>query len=130
MTDKSKEIALDSKELAIVAAEAASEKKAQEIVVIDVGELLVVTDFFVICTGQNSIQVRTIADEVESKMRDIGAGKPLGREGQEDGKWVLLDYAGIVVHVFQPEDREFYRLENLWNDAERIELPAHITGPE
>ena len=115
--------------MAVLAAEAASDKKAEDIVAIDVGELLVVTDYFLICTGTNARQVRTIADEVEDRIRDAGGGKPIGREGEQDAKWVLLDFAGLVVHVFQPEEREFYRLENLWSDAERLELPASVTGP-
>ena len=120
---------LDSRELAIVAARAASDKKAEDIIAIDVAELLVVTDFFVICTGRTDRQVRTIADEVEEQMRVQGGVKPIGREGVSEGRWILLDFGDVVVHVFQPEEREFYRLEKLWSDAPRVLLPEDVTGP-
>jgi len=112
--------------MALVAAEAASEKKAEDIVVIDVADLLVVTDYFIICTGRSDRQVRTIADEVEEMLRERAGIKSIGREGDEDGRWVLLDFVDIVLHVFQPEDREFYRLEKLWSDAPRLELPESL----
>lgn len=113
----------------MIAARAASDKKAEDIVAIDVAELLVITGCFVICTGRNDRQVRTIADEVEEQMRVQGGVKPIGREGVAEGKWVLLDFGDIVFHAFQPEEREFYRLERLWSDAPRIELPVDVTGP-
>lgn len=115
-------------EWAIAAASAASDKKATDIVAIDVAELLVVTDYFVICTGNTDIQVRAIADEIEDKLREECGIKPIGREGVAEGKWVLLDFADLVVHVFQPGERDFYRLEKLWGDAPRLELPADVTG--
>jgi len=87
----------------------------------------VITDYFVICTGNNDRQVKTIAEEVENQLRDIHRIKPIGREGEADGRWILLDFADVVVHIFQPKEREFYRLEKLWSDAERIELPAIST---
>ena len=123
------ETSLDPQELAVIAARAASDKKAEDIVAIDVAELLVVTDYFVICTGRNDRQVRTIADEVEEQMRVLGGAKPIGREGVAEGRWVLLDFGDLVVHVFQPEEREFYRLERLWGDAPRVELPEDVAGP-
>lgn len=115
---------MDSKELAIIAAEAASDKKAQDVMAINVAELLVVTDYFVIATGRTNIQVQAIADEVEERLRTVAGVKPIGREGVSEGKWVLLDYGDIVVHVFQPEEREFYRLEKLWSDAPRLKVPG------
>jgi len=118
---------ISSKEYARVAAVAASEKKATDIVAIEVAELLVVTDYFVICTGNTDIQVRAIAEEVEDRLRDAGI-KPIGREGVAEGKWVLLDFGDLVVHVFQPEERDFYRLERLWGDAPRLELPADVAA--
>lgn len=121
-------ISLESKEYALIAAEAASEKKAEDIVAIDVGELLVVTDYFVICTGRNDRQVRTIAEEVEVHMKRAGL-PAIGVEGADEGKWVLIDFADVVVHVFQPEERDFYRLEKLWGDAPRLALPAEIAEP-
>ncbi len=118
-----------SEEWALIAAEAASDKKAADIVAIDVAELLVVTDYFVICTGRTDIQVKAIAEEVEDALRERGGIKPIGREGFEEGRWVLLDFADLVVHVFQPDEREFYRLEKLWGDAPRLALPESVTGP-
>jgi len=97
--------------------------------VINLAELLVVTDYFVICTGSNDRQVRTIADEVEEQIRVRCGLKPIGREGQDEGKWVLLDFVDVVLHVFQPNEREFYRLEKLWSDAPRMQLPESVTGP-
>lgn len=118
-----------SKDWALLAARAASDKRATDIIAIDVAELLVVTDYFVIGTGNTNIQVRAIADEVEDRLREEAGIKPIGREGAAEGKWVLLDFGDLVVHVFQPEEREFYRLEKLWSDAPRLALPAEITGP-
>lgn len=109
-----------------MAAGAAADKKALDIVAIDVASLLVVTDYFVICTGTNDRQVRTIADEVEERLRVECGLKPIGREGEAEGKWVLLDFVDVVVHVFQPAEREFYRLEKLWSDAPRLELPPEL----
>lgn len=120
---------MTSKEWAILAALAASDKKATDIMAIDVAELLVVTDYFVICTGTTNIQVRAIADEVEDRLREEGGIKPIGREGADEGKWVLLDFGDLVIHVFQPEERDFYRLEKLWGDAPRLALPEEVTGP-
>lgn len=119
-----------SSELALLAAEAASDKRATDIMAMDVAELLVVTDYFVICTGNTDIQVRAIAEEVEDRLREVGGIKPIGREGVSEGKWVLLDFADLVVHVFQPEEREFYRLEKLWSDAPRLALPVSVTGED
>ena len=115
---------MNSKELATVAAEAASDKKAEDIIALCVSELLVVTDYFVIATGRTNIQVKAIADEVEEQMRVRGSVKPIGREGASEAKWILLDYGDVVVHVFQPQERDFYRLEKLWSDAPRLELPS------
>lgn len=115
--------------MALVAAEAANEKKAEDILAVDVADLLVVTDYFIICTGRSDRQVRTIADEVEDVLRERAGIKSIGREGDEDGRWVLVDFVDIVLHVFQPEDREFYRLEKLWSDAPRLELPESLNLP-
>ena len=115
--------------MALIAAEAASEKKAEDIVAIEVANLLVVTDYFVICTGLNDPQVRTIADEVEDRLNERADIKPIGREGRQEGRWILLDFADIVVHVFQPDEREFYRLEKLWGEAPRLKLPESFNAP-
>jgi ribosome-associated protein len=103
-------------ELAQVAARAAADKLATDIVLIDVSDRLAITDVFVIATGNNERQVEAIVDEVEEKLRQAGV-KPLRREGRRDGRWVLLDYADIVVHVQHAEERVFYSLERLWKDC-------------
>jgi ribosome-associated protein len=104
-------------ELVLAAAEAASSKKAQRIVILDVSELLVITDHFLICSGNNERQVRTIADEVERRLLESQGVKPFRREGQREGRWILLDYVDFVIHVFGPEERDYYDLERLWADA-------------
>ncbi len=92
-------------------------------VIVDVGELLVVTGYFVICTGNNVPQVRMLADEIEKALKAEGLPS-IGREGVEEGKWVLIDFADVVVHIMQPEQRDFYRLEKLWGEAPRVEVPS------
>jgi len=108
-------------ELARIAGHAASDKLATDIVLIDVSDRLAITDVFVIVTGSNERQVEAIVDEVEDKLRLAGT-KPLRREGKRDGRWVLLDYAEIVVHVQHAEERVFYSLERLWKDCPQIEF--------
>jgi ribosome-associated protein len=105
-----------ARELALVAAKAAADKLGTDIVLIDVSERLAITDVFVIITGNNERQVEAIVDEVEEQLRLAGV-KPLRREGRRDGRWVLLDYADIVVHVQHAEERVFYALERLWRDC-------------
>lgn len=115
-------------ELVRVAAEAASDKLAQEIIAYDVSEQLVITEAFVLCSAPNDRQVRSIVDEIEDQLRLKGGAKPLRREGERDGRWVLLDYADIVVHVQHEEERGFYGLERLWKDCPEIELPEGSRG--
>lgn len=87
--------------------------------ILDVGDLINITDYFVLCSGANERQVATIVEEVEKNLRQAGA-KPLRREGERELRWVLLDYFDIVVHVFHSQEREFYDLERLWKDARRV----------
>jgi ribosome-associated protein len=116
-------------ELVHTAARAASDKLASAIVAFDVSEQLVITDAFVLCSASNERQVKSIVDEIEEKLREVGA-KPVRREGERDGRWVLLDYSDIVVHVQHEEEREYYALERLWRDCPVIALPADVTpGP-
>ncbi|MDQ2748874.1 MAG: ribosome silencing factor [Pseudonocardiales bacterium] len=112
-----------ARDLALVAGRAASNKLATDVVLIDVSERLALTDVFVIATGNNERQVEAIVDEVEEKLRLAGV-KPLRREGRRDGRWVLLDYAEIVVHVQHAEERAFYALERLWRDCPFIPFTA------
>ena len=120
---KTAETAQGARECAIIAAKAADEKKATDIMVQQVDELIGVTDYFVIATARNDRQVAAIIDAIEEDLRVIGGVKPLHREDKER-TWQLLDYGNIVVHVFQPEARDYYRLEELWNDAPVMDLAA------
>ncbi|MDR0500153.1 MAG: ribosome silencing factor [Coriobacteriales bacterium] len=114
-----------SKRLALIAASAAFDKVGKDIIVQDVSKVMVITDYFVIATGANNRQVDAIADAIEEALREQADVKPIGREGREELTWVLLDYGDIVVHVFQPQIREFYRLETIWNDAKFLNLEEH-----
>ncbi len=115
-------------ELTIVAARAASEKQASEILALDVSDQLVITDSFLLAAANNPRQVRAVVDAVEEAMKAAGATL-VRREGVSDARWVLLDYADVVVHVQLAEDREYYALERLWKDGPAIELPADVTDP-
>lgn len=106
----------ESIQMATVAARAAAAKLAQDVVVIDVSEQLVITDLFVIASASNERQVNAIVDEVEDKMRQAGY-KPARREGTREGRWVLLDFVDIVVHIQHTDERNFYALERLWRDC-------------
>ncbi len=106
----------EARERALVAAQAAADKLATDIVLIDVSDRLAITDVFVLATGNNERQVEAIVDEVEEKLR-IAGSKPIRREGRRDGRWVLLDYGDVVVHVQHAEERVFYALERLWKDC-------------
>lgn len=114
-------------ELVRTAAEAASDKLAEHIVAFDVSDQLVITDVFLLCSAQNDRQVRAVVDEIEDRLRGIGA-KPVRREGERDGQWVLIDYADIVVHVQHEQARAFYALERLWRDCPLVELPESVTS--
>lgn len=104
-----------------IAYEAVNEKKAIKPVILDLRNLSGVTDFFLICSGQNQVQVRAIADNVLDKIEEEGLKLPL-KEGYQDGIWVLLDFGNLVIHVLQEWEREFYALEQLWHDAEVVQL--------
>jgi ribosome-associated protein len=108
-----------ARELALVAAQAAADKLATDIILLDVSERLVITDVFVIASAPNERQVSSIVDEVEEKLRHAGV-KPVRREGEREGRWVLLDYEDIVVHVQHAEERTFYGLERLWKDCPTV----------
>ena len=114
-------------ELVETAARAAADKLGRRIVAFDVSDQLAITDAFVIVSGANDRQVKAIVDEVEDKLREIGS-KPVRREGERDGRWVLIDYGEIVVHVQHEEERQFYALERLWRDCPSIPLPADVVS--
>jgi ribosome-associated protein len=111
----------ESREAAVAAARGATAKQAEGVAILDVHGLIVITDYFVICSGSTERQVKTIVEEVERSLRDLDR-KPIRREGETEGRWVLLDYVDVVVHVFADEERDYYDLERLWRDAPRVEL--------
>ena len=115
-------------ELVHIAARAASDKLATNLLAFDVSEQLAITDAFLLASASNDRQVKAIVDEVEGKLREVDA-KPIRREGERDGRWVLLDYGDVVIHVQHEEEREFYALERLWRDCPVITLPADLDGP-
>jgi ribosome-associated protein len=114
-------------ELVHVAAQAASDKLANEIVAFDVSDQLFITDAFVLCSAPNDRQVKAIVDEIEDKLREVGA-KPIRREGEREGRWVLIDYGDIVVHVQHDEERAYYALERIWRDCPTIPMPESVTS--
>ncbi|MCF6474241.1 ribosome silencing factor [Nonomuraea sp. MG754425] len=115
-----------SVQLVRIAAEAAADKLADDILAYDVSEQLVITDAFLLCSATNDRQVRAIVDEIEDRLRIEADAKPVRREGEREGRWVLLDYIDIVVHVQHEEDRTFYALERLWKDCPAISLPESV----
>ena len=114
-------------ELVRAAAQAASDKLAENIVAFDVSEQLVITDAFLLCSAPNDRQVRAVVDAIEDQLRAVDT-KPVRREGERDGRWVLLDYGEIVVHVQHEEERSFYALERLWRDCPLISLPDTVSS--
>ena len=115
-------------ELAEAAVIAASDKLATDLQILDVSEQLVITDCFVLAAAPNDRQVRAVVDAIEEKLLSLGA-KPVRREGERDGRWVLLDYVDIVVHVQHSEERNYYALERLWKDCPSLPLPAGALAP-
>ena len=109
---------VDEPSAEMVAAQAAYDKKGEDVQVLDLTELSDVCDYFVLATGTNNRQVDSIVDEIEEK----GAEHPFSIEGREQKTWMLMDYGSVVVHVFTPEARDFYRLEKLWGDAPQLPL--------
>lgn len=110
-----------ARELAQAAAQAAADKKAQDILIIDVAERLVITDAFVLASASNERQVEAVVDEIEARLRRLpDKATPVRREGERAGRWVLLDYGDVVMHIQHVEDREFYALDRLWKDCPTI----------
>lgn len=106
-------------ELAMVAAQAAADKLATDVTVLDVADRLAITDTFVLTSAPTERQVSSIVDEIELRMREAGV-KPVRREGEREGRWVLLDFGDVVVHVQHAEEREYYALERLWKDCPQL----------
>lgn len=116
-----------SKELALLAAQALSDKKGREIQVLEIGDLTSLADYFVIATGSSNTQINALVDNVEKLLHEEAQEEPLHREGYRGGTWVLLDYGCVVVHVFNDEARKFYSLEHMWADGEEIDLSGVLT---
>ena len=108
-----------SQAIATAAAEAARDKQAADVVVLDVAALLTITDYFVICSVASGPQLKAVTEAVEERVRTGLDRRPVRREGDAEGGWLLLDYIDVVVHVFGEEEREYYDLERLWSDAPR-----------
>jgi ribosome-associated protein len=117
-----------SVELAEAAAVAASDKLANDLAIVDVSERLVITDCFVLASAPNERQVKAVVDAVQERLLALGV-KPVRREGEREGRWVLLDFVDIVVHVQHAEERTFYALERLWKDCPTLPLPAEALPP-
>ena len=116
-----------ARELVEASAEAAADKLASDLLAFDVSEQLAITDAFFLCTANNDRQVRAVVDGIEERLRELGA-KPVRREGEREGRWVLLDYIDIVVHVQHTEERLYYALERLWRDCPLVPLPESVAA--
>lgn len=115
-------------ELATAAALAAADKLASDVVALDVSDQLVITDVFLLASAPNDRQVRAIVDAIEERLHGLGA-KPVRREGEREGRWVLIDFGELVVHVQHAEEREYYALERLWRDCPALDLPPEVRHP-
>lgn len=113
-----------NQELALTIAEAASDRKAGEIVILKVSEISYLADYFILVTGYSKAQVRAIAGAIDDAVEQEWERRPLRIEGQAEGNWVLLDYGDAIVHIMMPKEREFYNLEAFWSHAERLEFSA------
>ena len=113
---------MESRETALIAAQAAFDKKAEDIVVLDLTGLSDMTDYFVVATVANNRQADAVIDEIEDLVYEKCSEKPFSVEGRAQCTWTLMDYGHVIVHVFTPETRDHYRLESLWGDAPRVEL--------
>ncbi len=115
----------DSSTLIKTITDALLEKKAREIVVLDVTKLTTLTDYFVVCHGTSETQIKALADNVAEQTNKILGEKAWKKEGLDSRRWIILDYVNVVVHIFNEEKREFYGIERMWNDAEKIEIQDH-----
>lgn len=113
-----------------MAADAADDKKAADTLILDVGEVFTVSDYFVITSGSNPRQVHAIVDGIEEDITEAGGPKPVRVEGKEEREWVLMDYGPFVVHVFLQEQRDFYQLERLWGDRPRLDWQPSTPATE
>ena len=129
MAELTRATGLDSKPVALLAAEACDDRKAVDIRLIHVEEVSSLADWFVICSGLTDVQVRAIARSVEDKLETDLGRLPLRREGQSEGRWVLLDYGEVIVHVLTPSERSYYDLESFWGHGEQERYISPAAGP-
>ncbi len=115
---------LTSRELALNIASAADDRKAGDIIVLNVGEISFIADYFVILTGYSRTQVKAIADAIDEKLSQEYHREPIGIEGKNDATWIVQDYGDVIVHIFMPNEREFYNLEAFWGHAPRVEFSS------
>jgi ribosome-associated protein len=114
---------LDSSQVVNLINYTAQQKKAEKILILDISQISLIADYFIICSGRSTVQVKAIAEEIIKVMGEQLTRAPRA-EGLREGNWVLLDYGDIVVHIFQEAERQFYNLERLWGDAKVVDLPA------
>lgn len=114
---------LSPQQIVDIAHRAAEDKKARDITVLDISQISIICDYFLICTGRSSTQVQAVAEHIQDQLEEANI-RPLRREGFREGTWVLLDYGDVVIHVFQEMERNFYNLERLWGDAQVVEVSA------
>ncbi len=112
-------VLLDSGQLARAAVDIASDKKASDVILLDIRDVTTIADYFVICSGNNRRQIQAIADAIDDQLKEQGA-RVLHREGTADAGWILLDFGDVIVHIFGPKEREYYRLESLWSEAKTV----------
>jgi ribosome-associated protein len=112
-------VLLDTVQIAKAAVDVASDKKASDVLMLDIQDITVIADYFVICSGNNSRQIQAIAEAIDEELGKQGVNL-LHREGNADTGWVLLDLGGVIVHIFGPQEREYYHLERLWNNAKTV----------
>lgn len=118
-------LSLNPQAMVNIAVQSAEDKKAENITVLDIREVSIIADYFVICSGRSRTHAQSIAENIQEKMEEAGL-LALRREGFREGSWVLLDYGDVIVHVFQDAERKFYNLERLWGDARVVEIPVNI----
>jgi ribosome-associated protein len=112
-------VLLDPGQLARAAVDIASDKKASDIILLDIRDVTTFADYFVICSGNNRRQIQAISDAIDDQLKEQGA-RVLHIEGTADAGWILLDFGDVIVHIFGPKEREYYRLESLWSEAKRV----------
>ena len=120
---------MTAREIAALAVQALEDKKAGAIKVLDISKVSTLGDYFVLCEGTSTTQVKALADEVDYQLSQQGV-EPARREGYGSAAWILLDYGSVVVHVFQPESREFYNLDKLWSDGTPVDVAGLLKGEE